>query len=333
MDVGTSLRRPMTRSQTSSKLAPLPPDEETQVQPSSPMAEVPSSAPTQYPESAHPSVSDNLSSSSQLSPSLHSKHRLTFVDPSSSSSLATKPEGGERRGPRTRAAPPVPVPNLTKRSRGRRVPTDVAVVVEKEGDDKSRMYVCKVKDCGKCFHRGEHLKRHIRSIHTHEKPYKCSYPSCEKYFSRHDNLLQHQKIHRDYSFPETAENLYGPLQRVHQQTPHHFEDRASAAPSMSVIVPHAFTNVSVYHGPTTEPMGFSTNIAVSSLRTELPPPTPQPPPPPSQQPPSHSQMQSDIDISTAAPYQHFPLPPHFSMHSNNHFGGGTNGSTPIYGYQ
>lgn len=31
------------------------------------------------------------------------------------------------------------------------------------------MYVCKVEECGKCFSRGEHLKRHIRSIHTHEK--------------------------------------------------------------------------------------------------------------------------------------------------------------------
>jgi len=82
--------------------------------------------------------------------------------------------------------------------------------------------VCTVDGCGKCFHRGEHLKRHIRSIHTHEKrtflylpaalvvtllmplaffptsaAFKCTFPLCQKYFNRHDNLLQHLKVHRD----------------------------------------------------------------------------------------------------------------------------------------
>lgn len=32
-----------------------------------------------------------------------------------------------------------------------------------------RTYVCDVAGCGKCFVRGEHLKRHVRSIHTYEK--------------------------------------------------------------------------------------------------------------------------------------------------------------------
>ncbi|KAJ7135324.1 hypothetical protein C8R46DRAFT_649288 [Mycena filopes] len=31
------------------------------------------------------------------------------------------------------------------------------------------MHVCEVEGCGKCFHRGEHLKRHIRCIRCHEK--------------------------------------------------------------------------------------------------------------------------------------------------------------------
>ena len=34
---------------------------------------------------------------------------------------------------------------------------------------QQRMYMCKVAGCGKCFARGEHLKRHVRSIHTNEK--------------------------------------------------------------------------------------------------------------------------------------------------------------------
>ncbi|KAI0640200.1 hypothetical protein C8Q77DRAFT_118497 [Trametes polyzona] len=66
-----------------------------------------------------------------------------------------------------RLAPPVPVPNLTKKSRGRRVPT--AQQVGTQGGAQKRMYMCKVPGCGKCFARGEHLKRHVRSIHTNEK--------------------------------------------------------------------------------------------------------------------------------------------------------------------
>lgn len=92
---------------------------------------------------------------------------------------------------RTKVTAPVPVPNLTKKSRGRRVPTS-AVVVSQNGVDKVsilraiyvnqslelicrplsqniRSYRCKVAGCNKFFQRGEHLKRHVRSIHTNEK--------------------------------------------------------------------------------------------------------------------------------------------------------------------
>ena len=33
--------------------------------------------------------------------------------------------------------------------------------------------------------------RHIRSLHTNEKPFPCPHPNCTKEFSRHDNLNQH----------------------------------------------------------------------------------------------------------------------------------------------
>lgn len=89
--------------------------------------------------------------------------------------------------PLRRMAPPVPVPNLTKKSRGRRVPTASSVLVEDQAEKVSpvhlppqptcltgesqarRTYTCEVNGCGKCFARGEHLKRHVRSIHTNEK--------------------------------------------------------------------------------------------------------------------------------------------------------------------
>ncbi|KAG9804283.1 hypothetical protein KCU98_g22936, partial [Aureobasidium melanogenum] len=39
----------------------------------------------------------------------------------------------------------------------------------------------------------EHLKRHYRSLHTHDKPFECT--DCGKKFSRSDNLSQHQRTH------------------------------------------------------------------------------------------------------------------------------------------
>ena len=79
---------------------------------------------------------------------------------------------------------------ITKRSRGRRVPNnpDELNNLGKSG----KVYTCKVPGCGKCFKRSEHLKRHIRSIHTDDKPFTCH---CGKTFSRHDNLNQHARVH------------------------------------------------------------------------------------------------------------------------------------------
>lgn len=122
--------------------------------------------------------------------------------------------------------PPVPVPNLIKKSRGRRVPTEAETDELGGGpSSKTRMFRCDVLGCGKCFLRGEHLKRHIRSIHTHEKrssgllvftsssasnvilAYKCVVPSCGKHFSRRDNLVQHLKIHKDLDVSALASTL------------------------------------------------------------------------------------------------------------------------------
>ena len=58
-------------------------------------------------------------------------------------------------------------------------------------DDPSKTFVCAL--CSRRFRRQEHLKRHYRSLHTHEKPFECN--ECGKKFSRSDNLSQHARTH------------------------------------------------------------------------------------------------------------------------------------------
>lgn len=58
-------------------------------------------------------------------------------------------------------------------------------------EDPSKTFVCTL--CSRRFRRQEHLKRHYRSLHTHDKPFECN--DCGKKFSRSDNLSQHARTH------------------------------------------------------------------------------------------------------------------------------------------
>lgn len=58
-------------------------------------------------------------------------------------------------------------------------------------EDPSKTFVCQL--CSRRFRRQEHLKRHYRSLHTHDKPFECN--ECGKKFSRSDNLAQHSRTH------------------------------------------------------------------------------------------------------------------------------------------
>lgn len=63
-----------------------------------------------------------------------------------------------------------------------------------ESEDRDKPFKCAT--CLKNFKRAEHLKRHIRSVHTQERPYPCLI--CSKKFSRSDNLAQHMKTHKKH---------------------------------------------------------------------------------------------------------------------------------------
>jgi hypothetical protein len=148
-------------------------------------------------------------SSTPLLPS-NQKAQLTFYH--SSMSETDQPQS---RLPRSRASLPTPIPNLTKKSRGRRVPTKDSTDVDLNQKDTT--------DCTSVLLRGvgsasiaENTSSGTFVPFTHMKnvcwslcilmvylcliftipAFKCTFPLCEKYFNRHDNLLQHLKVHR-----------------------------------------------------------------------------------------------------------------------------------------
>ncbi|CAA7264873.1 unnamed protein product [Cyclocybe aegerita] len=151
---------------------------------------------------SHPGASPASTSTSSSQPSRStssaSNPSSTSSTPSSTSSTSTHTTTTSTARRRLRPSPtmpiPVPVPNLTKKSRGRRVPTmssleDMRSAASGAGKKRqsaaaggknARMYLCDVEGCGKCFARGEHLKRHVRSIHTYEKPHRCPYPGAAR---------------------------------------------------------------------------------------------------------------------------------------------------------
>lgn len=301
--VRSTLSRPHTRSQTGIVLKRRTPDDAhfyaapkkqattARKKPQKPVSIEQVDAQTKSPSlSPKPPVTrhPSLGSVSTCSRDRPNAPHITFWHPSPASDDQHE---REPRLPRARASLPMPIPNLTKKSRGRRVPTQESTRTPTD-QKETRLYVCQVEGCGKCFQRGEHLKRHIRSIHTHEKPFQCTYPQCGKYFNRHDNLLQHLKVHRDPQEGPTLRNL-----RI--LSPRYFEEvqvSASQRDESPMDEPEPPSPVSptpprsIYHEISSSPYhaysaSYSisaestsliiTNMAVSSLRTVLPPSPPE----------------------------------------------------------
>ncbi|KAF8713747.1 hypothetical protein RHS03_00549, partial [Rhizoctonia solani] len=147
-------------------------------------------------------------------------------DSSARSAVALPPQ-------RTRTAAPVPVEGLTKKSRGRRVPTaastvpdgDVVFQAGKDGEKMTRMFACTVESIHHLSLISPELIRIslqfrlmavesvfivgsiLSAISGASIPmndvlttrlsaaHSCPEPDCLKTFSRHDNLIQHMKTH------------------------------------------------------------------------------------------------------------------------------------------
>jgi len=136
-------------------------------------------------------------------------------------------------GPQSRYPAAVPVPGLSKKTRGRTAPT------KEMGVRKGTTYTCKVEGCRKTFTRHEHLKRHVRSLHMHEKNYMCALPFCDKTFARRDNLLQHERKHKHYqAFFDCTENYEGEL--MPQFRPRPYEPEITATSTTSAANPAPF---------------------------------------------------------------------------------------------
>lgn len=155
---GPSVQIPMSASSSGTGLSDSPTDSHILTDPSSEDMD------SDF-ELTYPSDSEFLPSSTSVNPAA-----LSAATMSPDATPSVRPS---RRASRSMGNIPVPIPNLTKKSRGRKVPTSNGEPVYAASRDKTkkgvRTYTCHAEGCGKCFVRGEHLKRHIRSIHTDEK--------------------------------------------------------------------------------------------------------------------------------------------------------------------
>ncbi|CAG8513922.1 5309_t:CDS:2 [Cetraspora pellucida] len=111
------------------------------------------------------------------------------------------------------AQPPTTTTKSTGKSRGRRM-------TNKPAKPGTKSFECHYAGCGRIFKRSEHLKRHIRSIHTLERPFCCPHPHCTKRFSRSDNLSQHIRVHRpngkEKNTPARAFSNFTPYLQTYQ---------------------------------------------------------------------------------------------------------------------
>lgn len=117
----------------------------------------------------------------KASESSSSTSNQTAGEQPSTNTISTAPSTSSSDGTETKPSTPAAQSGNSSR-RGRK---------QSLTEDPSKTFVCTL--CSRRFRRQEHLKRHYRSLHTHDKPFECT--DCGKRFSRSDNLSQHQRTH------------------------------------------------------------------------------------------------------------------------------------------
>jgi 5-methylcytosine-specific restriction endonuclease McrA len=135
-------------------------------------------------------------------------------------------------------------------------------------EDPSKTFVCTL--CSRRFRRQEHLKRHYRSLHTHDKPFECT--DCGKKFSRSDNLSQHQRTHGAGTMvmgvlTQTDGHMHQPMDSVNggdngrmitpksEQSYHQLPQQHRVSPDSAEMGAMLFDMASQVHGSSSSSMG------------------------------------------------------------------------------
>ncbi|KAI0714698.1 hypothetical protein C8Q76DRAFT_619633 [Earliella scabrosa] len=106
-----------------------------------------------------------------------------------------------------------PIPGLSKSSRGRHVPKRGA------NEAADRKHCCPVPGCVKMFTKRDHLNRHIKSLHQHDKEFFCPIPNCDKSFTRADNYNRHWRKHQSHTQEIFACSPEDDYKGVHLENP------------------------------------------------------------------------------------------------------------------
>ncbi|KAI8981321.1 hypothetical protein BD414DRAFT_420032, partial [Trametes punicea] len=126
------------------------------------------------------------------------------------------------RSPAPKKALAQPIPGLTKPARGRHVPR------AEDCTDPRRRYICPVETCKKAFTKRNHVHRHIKSIHCHDKCefpiHGCNMPFCYHSSDRRDNHEEHVHKYGHYEeiFACTPENGFKGTHLLDPQVSHPF---------------------------------------------------------------------------------------------------------------
>ncbi|KAG6826111.1 hypothetical protein H0H92_001095 [Tricholoma furcatifolium] len=232
-------RRPLTRSQ--SGIAPKRYRDSPEVQQKTPRKKMKSNS-----DEASSTVSKSATSTAIAPPRQISLPKRGHTPESANESSEATPN--DRPPVKQRANLPVPVPNLTKKSRGRRVPTQTAD--DPNPIDASRIAFIAANTSNGTFGPSTHMRNHL-------------------------------KVHRDLATSETSAADEGSSSvELHRTSPSplipdhklqsYYSSHIYEPPTKHPQVVAYQSSIASFRTFDSEPVSLRTNMAVSSLRTEIP---------------------------------------------------------------